>query len=62
MAKVDFNKIINNSKIISSEEALKDVVPINWPKEVLSGGKKAVVTNIERNKNDKCAKLEISYL
>lgn len=62
MAKVDFSNIISNSKIISSEEALKDVVPIIWPKEILSGGKKAVVTNLERNKNDKCAKLEISFL
>lgn len=62
MAKVDFNKIISNSRIVSSEEALKDVVPIIWPKEILSGGKKAVVTNLERNKNDKCAKLEISFL
>lgn len=62
MAKVDFNKIISNSRIISSEEALKDVVPIIWPKEILSGGKKAVVTNLERNKNDKCVKLEISFL
>lgn len=62
MAKVDFNKIISNSKIISSEDALKDVVPIIWPKEILSGGKKAVVTNLERVKNDKCAKLEISFL
>lgn len=62
MAKVDFSNIISNSKIISSEEALKDVVPIIWPKEILSGGKKAVVTNLERNKNDKYAKLEISFL
>ena len=62
MAKVDFNKIISNSKIISSEDALKDVVPIIWPKEILSGGKKAVVTNLERVKNDKSAELEISFL
>lgn len=30
-------------KIISSEEALKDVVPINWSNDVLSGKKKVII-------------------
>jgi hypothetical protein len=34
-----YNKI-PKTNYISSEEALKDVVPFNWSKEVLSGEKK----------------------
>lgn len=32
-------------KFISSEEALKDVVPIDWGDEVLRGEKKVTITN-----------------
>ena len=35
------------SRIISSEEALKDVVPIDWGSEVLEGKKKVLVTEVK---------------
>lgn len=39
--RLDFSKLSGRkSKIVSSEEALKDVTPINWSKDVLSGDKK----------------------
>ena len=60
MSKLSFNEIIKNAKIISSEESLKDIVPINWSEEVLSGNKKVLASDIERNSKDKCVKLEIS--
>jgi len=41
---LDISKI-NTKKyiIVSSEEALKDIIPINWAKDVLSGKKKVLV-------------------
>jgi hypothetical protein len=41
---LDINKL--NSKrytIVSSEEALKDIIPINWSKDVLSGKRKVLI-------------------
>ena len=39
--RLDFSKLSGRkSKIVSSEDALKDVTPINWSKDVLSGDKK----------------------
>ena len=41
-----------NGKIISSKEALKDVQPVDWGKDVLQGKKKVTVTRVkseERN-------------
>lgn len=44
MKGLDVRKIKNRENtIISSKEALKDVVPINWSKNVLSGKKKVTV-------------------
>lgn len=40
---VDINKLKRSNKAISSEEALKDIIPIDWPEEVLRGEKKIVV-------------------
>lgn len=41
-------QILANKKswIVSSEEALKDVIPIDWGSEVLEGKKKVLVTNV----------------
>ena len=36
-----------NGKIISSEEALKDVRPVDWGKDVLQGKKKVTVTRVK---------------
>lgn len=40
----DINRIKNKqSKIVSSEEALKDVTPIKWSEDVLLGKRKITV-------------------
>lgn len=41
---LDLNKL-NNKKtvIVSSQEALKDVTPINWSEDVLLGKKKITI-------------------
>jgi hypothetical protein len=39
--RLDMNKLNSRiTKVVPIEEALKDVTPIEWPDEVLSGGKK----------------------
>ena len=42
MKRLDLEKIKHriSSTSVSSEEALEDIIPIEWPKEVLSGEKK----------------------
>lgn len=47
---LDFNKIKHRIKStsISSEEALKDIDPIEWPKEVLSGERKVEITHVTK--------------
>ena len=43
--RLDFSKISNRIVgNISSEEALKDITPVNWSDEVISGKKKVVIT------------------
>ena len=49
-------------KTISMEEALKDVVPVNWSEEVLSGQQQVVVTNMQIQEEEGCVRLETSYL
>ena len=49
-------------KTISMEEALKDVVPVNWSEEVLSGQQQVVVTNMQIQGEEGCVRLETSYL
>lgn len=42
--RIDFGKIRNrNRKIVSSEEALKDVKPIEWSEDVLNGKRKVTI-------------------
>lgn len=43
--KIDFKQLLKNKKttIVSSEEALKDVTPIDWSDDVLSGKKKIII-------------------
>lgn len=39
--RLDLSKLSGRKlKIVSSEEALKDIIPINWSIDVLSGDKK----------------------
>lgn len=43
--KLDMNAVMSKKgKIISSEEALRDIVPIEWDEEVLNGERKVVLT------------------
>lgn len=47
-AHFDLQTLANKkSRIISSEEALKDVIPIDWGSEVLDGKKKVLVTEVK---------------
>lgn len=43
-----YRPFYRRDKIISSKEALKDVIPIEWSEDVLSGEKKVVIakTNV----------------
>lgn len=42
---LDLSKLKNRKRtILSTEEALKDVTPINWSKDVLSGKRKVTIT------------------
>lgn len=43
------------SRIVSSEEALKDVIPIQWDNDILEGRKKVTVFP-SKEENSTCAK------
>lgn len=64
MAKLNVEKLNSRiDKVISSEETLRTIVPMEWSKDILTGNKQISVTNITRDKGDEtCVKLEISYL
>ena len=64
MAKLNVEKLNSRiDKVISSEEALKSIVPMEWPEDILTGNKQVLVTNIAKDtENETCVKLEISYL
>jgi hypothetical protein len=62
-SRLDVNKLNSRiKKVIFTEEALKDVTPIEWSDDILSGKRKLEVTNAEKDCENKCVKLEISYL
>lgn len=62
MAKLDAEKLNRRiDKIVSSEEALKSVTPMEWSEDILSGDKQVLVTDISKD-SETCVKLEISYL
>jgi hypothetical protein len=64
MAKLNVEKLNSRiDKVISSEEALKSIVPMEWSEDILTGNKQVLVTNISKDReNETCVKLEISYL
>ena len=64
MAKLNVEKLNSRiDKVISSEEALKSIVPMEWSEDILTGNKQVLVTNVSKDKeNETCVKLEISYL
>lgn len=45
MKKLNIKELTKNSKTISTEEALKDVVPFQWSEEVLSGKAKVIISS-----------------
>ena len=57
--RLDFSKLKFSEKTISTEEALKDITPIQWSEDVLSGKKKVTITKAEKDFENKCVKLEI---
>ena len=48
--RLDFSKLNFSGRIISTEEALKDVEPFNLEEEVLKGNKKIIVTRCKDKK------------
>lgn len=45
--RLDFSKISKRiTGTMSTEESLKDVIPIDWSDEVLSGNKKVMIDNL----------------
>ena len=48
------------SRIISSQVALKDLTPFDWPEEVIAGEKTVIVDSAEVDKERRCVKLGIS--
>lgn len=57
---LDINKLNNRIKnIISTEDALKDVTPINWSNDIVTKNKQVTITKAEKDCDNKCVKLEI---
>ena len=48
--RLDFSKLNFSGRIISTEEALKDVEPFKLSEEVLKGNKKIIVTRYKDKK------------
>lgn len=47
MKKIDMSKLQKRiGKTISTKEALKDVEPMQWDKDVLSGNKKIIIRKV----------------
>ena len=58
MEKLNIDKLNSRiDKIITSEEALSEIVPIEWTKDVLNGNKKVSVTGIDMDKRSTCLKV-----
>lgn len=45
--RLDFSKLSFSDKIVTTEEALRDVVPFKWADDVLQGKKKVIVKKTE---------------
>ena len=63
MAKLNVEKLNSRiDKVISSEEALKSIVPMEWSEDILTGNKQVLVTNISKDKeNETCVSVSFSY-
>ena len=58
--KLNFSKLNFSDDVVSYEDALKNVTPLQIPKEVIDGKRKIQVTSAEKDCDNKCVKLEIS--
>ena len=47
--RLDFSKLNFNNTPLSTEESLRDISPINWTKEILSGKKKVTLHKKKEN-------------
>ena len=61
MKKIDFDSLQYHDKTMSTAEALKDVTPIKLDDEIVNGEKKVIITKIEKDKENKCVKLEMVH-
>lgn len=43
--RLDFSKLTGRTKIVTSKTALKEVTPIKWSEDVLSGRKKVTISS-----------------
>ena len=43
----------NNFVVVSSEDALKNIIPMNWSEDVLSKKKEVIISDIKINRSDK---------
>ena len=58
--KLNFSKLNFSDDVVSYEDALKKVTPLQISEEIILSNKKIHVTNAERDCDNQCVKLEIS--
>lgn len=59
--RLDLNSLNFSDDIISYEEALENVTPLKFTNEIIFGQRKINITKAEKDSDNRCAKLEISY-
>ncbi len=59
--KLDLSKLNFSDTPITTEEALSDVEPFEIPDSFISGGKQIKVHSAEKDYENRCVKLEISF-
>lgn len=59
--RLDFSKLNFSDNVISREEALENITPFELENDVVLGQKKIKITKAEKDYENKCVKLEISY-
>lgn len=63
MAKLNVEKLNSRiDKVISSEEALKSIVPMEWSEDILTGNKQVLVTNISKDKENESKRFKTRCL
>lgn len=49
-------------KVVSSEEALSEIVPIDWPEDIINGNKKVCVANIVKEECSNVIRYSCKFL